>query len=38
VTQDVYEILRQHGYTLECRGQVKVKGKGDMLTYLLHDN
>jgi len=22
---------------LECRGQVKVKGKGDMLIYLLHD-
>lgn len=35
VTQEVYNILTQHGYALECRGNIKVKGKGDMLTYLL---
>lgn len=35
VTPEVYNILTQHGYTLECRGNIKVKGKGDMLTYLL---
>ena len=37
VTQDVCEILEPRGYVLECRGHVKVKGKGDMLIYLLHD-
>lgn len=37
VTQDVCEILKPRGYVLECRGHVKVKGKGDMLIYLLHD-
>jgi len=37
VTQDVRDILHHRGYVLECRGQVKVKGKGDMLIYLLHD-
>lgn len=35
VTQEIYTILTQNGYTLECRGNIKVKGKGDMLTYLL---
>jgi len=38
VTQDVCDILERHGYVLECRGHVKVKGKGDMLIYLLRDN
>lgn len=37
VTQDVCEILERRGYVLECRGQVKVKGKGDMLIYVLHE-
>jgi len=37
VTQDVCEILEPRGYVLECRGHVKVKGKGDMLIYLLND-
>ncbi|UYV66150.1 ADCY5 [Cordylochernes scorpioides] len=35
VTQEVYSVLSKYGYDLECRGIVKVKGKGDMLTYFL---
>lgn len=35
VTQDVYQILSAKGYELECRGVIKVKGKGDMITYFL---
>lgn len=35
VTQDVYQILSAKGYQLECRGVIKVKGKGDMVTYFL---
>ncbi|GAB6028791.1 hypothetical protein CHUAL_004605 [Chamberlinius hualienensis] len=35
VTQDVYQILSAKGYPLECRGVVKVKGKGEMETYFL---
>ncbi|XP_062578862.1 adenylate cyclase type 5-like [Saccostrea cucullata] len=35
VTSEVYNILSVKGYTLQCRGMVKVKGKGDMLTYFL---
>ncbi|XP_041367203.1 adenylate cyclase type 5-like [Gigantopelta aegis] len=35
VTKDVFDILSPKGYMLECRGIVKVKGKGDMLTYYL---
>ncbi|KAF8770565.1 adenylate cyclase type 5-like [Argiope bruennichi] len=37
VTHDVYLILKEHGYPLECRGYIKVKGKGEMLTYFLTD-
>ncbi|GFW75326.1 adenylate cyclase type 6 [Trichonephila clavipes] len=37
VTHDVYLILQEHGYPLECRGYIKVKGKGEMLTYFLTD-
>ncbi|XP_078622020.1 adenylate cyclase type 5-like isoform X2 [Branchiostoma floridae x Branchiostoma japonicum] len=36
VTQDVYKILSAKGYELECRGVIKVKGKGEMLTYFLN--
>ncbi|KAI8515270.1 Adenylate cyclase type 5 [Branchiostoma belcheri] len=36
VTQDVYKILSAKGYDLECRGVIKVKGKGEMLTYFLN--
>ncbi|XP_050418343.2 adenylate cyclase type 5 isoform X2 [Patella vulgata] len=35
VTQEMYNILSSRGYMLECRGMVKVKGKGDMITYFL---
>ncbi|XP_071108641.1 adenylate cyclase type 5-like [Haliotis cracherodii] len=35
VTQDVFTLLSERGYSLECRGIVKVKGKGDMMTYFL---
>lgn len=35
VTQEIYNILHKKGYVLQCRGLVKVKGKGDMTTYYL---
>ncbi|XP_064118497.1 adenylate cyclase type 6-like isoform X1 [Macrobrachium nipponense] len=35
VTQEVYQILHKKGYPLTCRGPIKVKGKGDMVTYFL---
>ncbi|XP_059084537.1 Ca(2+)/calmodulin-responsive adenylate cyclase-like isoform X2 [Tigriopus californicus] len=34
-TEDVYEILKSHAYEFQCRGKVKVKGKGEMTTYFL---
>ncbi|XP_035218314.1 Ca(2+)/calmodulin-responsive adenylate cyclase-like [Stegodyphus dumicola] len=34
VTEDVYTLLKD-GYVFQCRGIVKVKGKGDMTTYFL---
>lgn len=34
VTEDVYRLITDH-YDFECRGQVSVKGKGQMLTYFL---
>ena len=34
VTTDVYELLK-HGYTLDERGMVEIKGKGAMQTYWL---
>ncbi|XP_054709450.1 Ca(2+)/calmodulin-responsive adenylate cyclase-like [Uloborus diversus] len=34
VTEDVYLLLKD-GYVFQCRGIVKVKGKGDMTTYFL---
>ncbi|XP_058265628.1 adenylate cyclase type 6 [Hemibagrus wyckioides] len=36
VTTDLYHELASKGYQLECRGLVKVKGKGDMTTYFLN--
>ncbi|KAI7794188.1 adenylate cyclase type 6 [Triplophysa rosa] len=36
VTTDLYHVLEGKGYQLECRGLVKVKGKGDMTTYFLN--
>lgn len=35
MTEEVYEILSTRGYRLKCRGNVEVKGKGNMVTYLL---
>ena len=34
VTEDVYRLITDH-YNFVCRGQVSVKGKGQMLTYFL---
>ncbi|XP_055041908.1 adenylate cyclase type 1 [Misgurnus anguillicaudatus] len=34
VTEDVFRLLSGH-YHFQCRGQVSVKGKGQMLTYFL---
>lgn len=34
VTEEVYNLLKD-GYVFQCRGTVKVKGKGDMITYFL---
>ncbi|XP_015213943.1 adenylate cyclase type 5 isoform X2 [Lepisosteus oculatus] len=36
VTTDMYQVLTAHKYSLECRGVVKVKGKGEMMTYFLN--
>ncbi|XP_035265353.1 adenylate cyclase type 5 [Anguilla anguilla] len=36
VTTDLYQVLNSYNYTLECRGVVKVKGKGEMMTYFLN--
>ncbi|XP_047193286.1 adenylate cyclase type 5 isoform X3 [Scophthalmus maximus] len=35
VTTDLYQVLSSYNYTLEYRGVVTVKGKGDMMTYFL---
>ncbi|XP_060678345.1 adenylate cyclase type 5-like, partial [Hemiscyllium ocellatum] len=35
VTGDMEQVLTAKGYLLECRGLVKVKGKGEMMTYFL---
>uniref|UniRef100_A0A3B3D6N3 Adenylate cyclase type 6 n=1 Tax=Oryzias melastigma TaxID=30732 RepID=A0A3B3D6N3_ORYME len=37
VTTDLFQVLSSKGYVLECRGVVKVKGKGEMTTYFLND-
>ncbi|MEQ2214825.1 hypothetical protein XENOCAPTIV_021210 [Xenoophorus captivus] len=34
VTEDVYRLITDY-YNFVCRGQVSVKGKGQMLTYFL---
>ncbi|KAL2103951.1 hypothetical protein ACEWY4_000819 [Coilia grayii] len=36
VTTDMHQVLERKGYHLECRGVVKVKGKGEMTTYFLN--
>ncbi|XP_058450960.1 adenylate cyclase type 6 isoform X2 [Malaya genurostris] len=35
VTEDIYEIVKDQGYSLTCRGTINVKGKGTMVTYLM---
>jgi adenylate cyclase 1 len=37
VTEEVYEVLKNAPYEFQCRGKVKVKGKGEMTTYFLTD-
>lgn len=37
VTQDVVDALQGSHFEFKCRGQIKVKGKGDMVTYFLCD-
>ncbi|XP_065155430.1 Ca(2+)/calmodulin-responsive adenylate cyclase isoform X11 [Atheta coriaria] len=37
VTEEVYQVLKAYPYEFQCRGKVKVKGKGDMTTYFLID-
>ena len=36
VTETTYQVLR-HQYLFRKRGQVEIKGRGQMLTYLLTD-
>ena len=31
------QILETKGYKLTCRGTIRVKGKGDMVTYFLEE-
>uniref|UniRef100_T1J6T7 adenylate cyclase n=1 Tax=Strigamia maritima TaxID=126957 RepID=T1J6T7_STRMM len=35
VTEEVYQTLKNYPYDFQCRGKVKVKGKGEMTTYFL---
>lgn len=35
VTEEVFQVLKNEPYQFQCRGHVKVKGKGDMKTYFL---
>lgn len=37
VTEEVFQALKNHPYEFQCRGKVKVKGKGEMTTYFLTD-
>ncbi|XP_043199779.1 Ca(2+)/calmodulin-responsive adenylate cyclase-like isoform X5 [Amphibalanus amphitrite] len=37
VTEELYQILSRGPYEFQCRGKVRVKGKGDMTTYFLTD-
>ncbi|XP_069472776.1 adenylate cyclase type 5 [Ambystoma mexicanum] len=37
VTADLQQVLAANNYHLECRGVVKVKGKGEMTTYFLNE-
>ncbi|CAI4227979.1 unnamed protein product [Auanema sp. JU1783] len=35
VTEETKQILENHGFEFECRGEINVKGKGLMTTYFL---
>ncbi|XP_025017043.1 adenylate cyclase type 2 [Tetranychus urticae] len=35
VTGDTARVLQESGYEVECRGQIKVKGKGNLTTYFV---
>ena len=37
MTEELYQILSRGPYEFQCRGKVRVKGKGDMTTYFLTD-
>ena len=37
MTEEVYQVLKHQPYEFQCRGRVKVKGKGEMTTYFLTD-
>lgn len=37
VTQECVDALQGSHFEFKCRGQIKVKGKGDMITYFLCD-
>lgn len=37
-TQEVIDSLQGSHFEFRCRGQIKVKGKGDMITYFLNDH
>jgi adenylate cyclase 1 len=38
VTQEVVDSLQGSHFEFKCRGQIKVKGKGDMITHFLNDS
>lgn len=35
VPEETKNILEEHGYSCECRGNIYVKGKGEMVTYVV---
>ena len=35
VVEDTVDILTNFGYTFEPRGRIRVKGKGELMTYFL---
>ena len=38
MTEEIYDVLsKAQSYEFQCRGKVKVKGKGEMTTYFLTD-
>ena len=35
VPEETKNILTEYGYQCECRGKISVKGKGEMVTYVV---